>query len=316
MLCAAAGVYGGDGSIPTWVGIPFIAAFLLEFAFYLVPGFEAVRAALTTRFSKAALAPLLVASAVAPYLIYSTGTGQFRWTALFTLLGIACAVSYWFVVFKGSIASDIGFLGLLVAVVLAKVFKQIYVPAIPHMEIHVRGLAVRVPPDLLGHLMIIRLGASALLMQRRFEGLRFGFIPSLKESIVGFRFFVYFLPVGAALGWWLGIGLHGVAGPAWKAIGVFFGVLWVVALSEEFVFRGILQDGLARVTGSPVGALLIASLIFGLCHLPFGGFPNWRMAAIATVAGVFYGQAFRVGGVRASMVSHALVVTTWLVWLK
>lgn len=224
-------------------------------------------------------------------------------------------VSCWFAFFHGSLLTDLAFLALLAAFVLTKLARQIYVSPVP-MQAVIHGLVIKVPPDLLGHLMIIRLGACALLMQRRFADLRFGFVPSLRESIVGIRFFLYFLPVGFPLGWWLGITLRGRPGPAWEAIGVFLGVLWVVALSEEFVFRGILQQGLARLTGRPVWALLIASLIFGLCHLPFRGFPNWRMAALAAVAGAFYGEAYRQAGVRASMVSHALVVTTWLVWLK
>lgn len=273
-----------------------VAAFLVEFAFYLVPGFESVRTLLTARFTKAGLAPLLVASAVIPYLIYSLGTGQFRWPGFLTLLMIAGATSLWFVVLPAATGADLGFLVFLAAIVLAKLFKDIYLLPIPRMEVYLHGLKIRVPPDFLGHLMIIRLGASALLMQRRFKELCFGFIPSFQEGMVGIRFFLYFLPVGVPLGWWLGVTMRGHPQPAWLSVGVFFGVLWVVALSEEFAFRGILQQGLARVTGSPVGGLLIASVVFGLCHLPFRGFPNWRMAALATVAGGFYGQAFREGG--------------------
>ena len=43
-----------------WIGIPLVFAFLVEFAFYLVPGFEGMRELLTARFSKMALAPLLI----------------------------------------------------------------------------------------------------------------------------------------------------------------------------------------------------------------------------------------------------------------
>jgi membrane protease YdiL (CAAX protease family) len=46
-------------------------------------------------------------------------------------------------------------------------------------------------------------------------------------------------------------------------------------------------------------------------HLPYGGFPNWRFALLASVAGVFYGLAFRqASSIRASMVTHALTITT------
>jgi membrane protease YdiL (CAAX protease family) len=50
-------------------------------------------------------------------------------------------------------------------------------------------------------------------------------------------------------------------------------------------------------------------------HLWFRTFPNWRLAILAAVAGVFYGAAFnRTKSIRASMVTHALVVTTWRVF--
>jgi hypothetical protein len=37
---------------------------------------------------------------------------------------------------------------------------------------------------------------------------------------------------------------------------------------------------------------------------------------VGTVAGWFYGRAFEQGGgIRASMVAHALTDTIWLIWL-
>ncbi len=58
--------------------------------------------------------------------------------------------------------------------------------------------------------------------------------------------------------------------------------------------------------------MLFASLIFGAVHLPFRAFPNWRFALLAAAAGVAYGLAFRAArSIRAAMVAHALVVTTW-----
>jgi membrane protease YdiL (CAAX protease family) len=58
--------------------------------------------------------------------------------------------------------------------------------------------------------------------------------------------------------------------------------------------------------------LALASLLFGLAHLWFHAFPNWRFVAMAAVAGVFYGLAFhQARSIRASMVTHALTVTVW-----
>ena len=56
------------------------------------------------------------------------------------------------------------------------------------------------------------------------------------------------------------------------------------------------------------------AVIFGLVHLPFRGFPNWTFASLAALAGLFYGRAYIEGrGVRAAMVTHALVNTVWRV---
>jgi membrane protease YdiL (CAAX protease family) len=52
-----------------------------------------------------------------------------------------------------------------------------------------------------------------------------------------------------------------------------------------------------------------------LLQLGSRAFPNWRFALLAAVAGVFYELAFRrARSIRASMVTHALVVTTWRVY--
>jgi membrane protease YdiL (CAAX protease family) len=86
----------------------------------------------------------------------------------------------------------------------------------------------------------------------------------------------------------------------------------VLSLSEEFLVRGVLQQWIEDWTLSRSGALLIASAIFGLLHLWMGGFPNWKWAIVAGVLGWFCGRARnQAGSIRASMVTHALVATTW-----
>jgi membrane protease YdiL (CAAX protease family) len=103
-----------------------------------------------------------------------------------------------------------------------------------------------------------------------------------------------------------------VPAPLWADIGTFFGFLWVVSLSEEFFFRGTLQPWIEAWTRSRGGALAITSVIFGLAHLPFRGFPNWRWAAVAAVLGFFCGRARnQAGSIRAGVVTHAMVVTAW-----
>ena len=96
------------------------------------------------------------------------------------------------------------------------------------------------------------------------------------------------------------------------AAGTFLGIYAVLALFEELLFRGILQNLTAASLGRPVAAQTLTSLIFGLCHLSFRGFPNWRFAIVATLLGWFCGQAYRERAtIVAAMITHALVVTGW-----
>jgi membrane protease YdiL (CAAX protease family) len=101
-------------------------------------------------------------------------------------------------------------------------------------------------------------------------------------------------------------------------IGIFFGILWVTAISEEFIFRGLLQPWLERWTSSPLAALIITSLLFGSVHLGFHGpFPNWRFSICAAILGLFCGLARRqTGGIQAGMVAHALTVAIWKMFLQ
>ena len=96
----------------------------------------------------------------------------------------------------------------------------------------------------------------------------------------------------------------------------FAGVLWVLAVAEEFFFRGLIQQLLSRLLGSNTAGLVFASVLFGLAHLGYREFPNWRFALVATLAGVFYGRAYlQAQSIRAAMVTHALVVTVWKTFL-
>jgi membrane protease YdiL (CAAX protease family) len=145
------------------------------------------------------------------------------------------------------------------------------------------------------------------------------FLPTWREWLVGARWFAALVPACGLALWALGIaGLrpqpHGVL----LAAGEFLGILWVVALSEELLFRGLLQQGLERRTGNPAAALIAASVIFGAAHLAFHGiFPNWRFAIVAAIFGLCCGQAWRESrSIQASMVTHALGATLYRVFFQ
>jgi hypothetical protein len=222
------------------------------------------------------------------------------------LAALAAVVSFWYACLPRRPVVDLVFVAVMAAVVLSKLFAGIYLSPWP-------GLRV----DFLGQLMWIRTGALSVLAIRHADGIGLGFWPARREWLIGARHFLLFAPVGVLLGLGLGfVRFQPMQAVWWQtlllAAGTFAGMLWVVALSEEFFFRGLLQRWLQEWLESRWAGLALASLVFGLAHLPFRGFPNWRFAMVAAAAGVFYGLAFdKAGGIRAAMVAHALVNTAW-----
>lgn len=80
--------------------------------------------------------------------------------------------------------------------------------------------------------------------------------------------------------------------------------LLLVSVTEEALFRGYLQQGVARLLKrwpkAQLFALCVASVLFGLAHLAGG----WEWVVLGTIAGVGYGLAYRHGGLQASVFAH------------
>jgi membrane protease YdiL (CAAX protease family) len=169
--------------------------------------------------------------------------------------------------------------------------------------------------DILGKIMLIPLGATVYLSLRRLEGSGFRLAISRADFTTGLKNYFLFLPLGIPLGILIGfVRWNPAPMDSWTYVfevaGKMLGVYATLALAEEMFFRGILQNLLSASLGRPLVAQLIASVLFGAVHLP-RGFPNWRYALLAAVAGWFYGRAYVQGrGVVASSVTHVLVVVT------
>jgi membrane protease YdiL (CAAX protease family) len=304
--CLLAGyLYTQDRGVPWSMAQTVAPAFLLEATLFLSVGVERWR----TRLEKLppwAVAVLLVAAAIAPYSAAALATGTFGWAALAALAALAAMLSFWYVALPHTPLSDIGLLVLAAAVIISKVFGDLYIR--PHPGLNVEAL---------GQAMWIRTGLFAMLSVRRMQGVGFGFWPSPREWKTGTLHFLVLLPAAAALGWRLNFTRPHAPESDWPTMLplTFFGTLWVLALSEEFFFRGLLQQWLSGWLKSAWAGWIAASALFGFVHVWYGQFPNWRFAALAGVAGLFYGSAFRIGnGIRASMVTHALTVTAWRIF--
>ncbi|GAA4330514.1 CPBP family intramembrane metalloprotease [Pigmentiphaga soli] len=77
-----------------------------------------------------------------------------------------------------------------------------------------------------------------------------------------------------------------------------------VCVAEEALFRGYVQGGLDR-HGSTLSraALPLSALLFGLAHAGAG----WPWMALAALAGLGYGLAYRQGGLLAAIAAHFLL---------
>jgi CAAX protease family protein len=165
----------------------------------------------------------------------------------------------------------------------------------------------------------VLIGGYAFMVIRNLEGvgykLTFGWKDAAEAVIhfVGFAFIA--VPLGMALGF---LRPHGGPATPWSVGFQFFGIYLTIAIPEELLFRGILQNFLIKTFRSErreLYGLLIASVIFGAAHLHHAPVPNWRYMILATIAGIFYGNTYRRrGGVSASAITHSLVDTIWRFW--
>ena len=304
-------MYANFLSIPGPTAAALIAAFVIEACLYVLPGIESARKRLEQRFRRPALAMVMTLSAAVPYCVYSLPCGVFRPSSLGAIVALASAASFWYVFFPRRPAIDLAYIALVAAVILFYPFARIYGTPVP-----------RLPLLILGQSMWTRLAILECLSMAHMHPEGFGFLPRRREWFAGVVNFLLFVPAGAVLGWALKLARFHPRQGDWRltallAVGTFLGMLWMVALREEFFFRGLVQRWLGRWLKGDWAGLVAASVLFGLLHLGFRGFPNWRFAILAAVAGAFYGRAYlTTRSVRAAMVTHALVNTVWRVFFS
>lgn len=297
-----------------------LPAFLVEAVFYLAAGFGETRAWFATATGPtgqpsgkpSGKAALLWMSAVLPYLLFSLASGTFLPRAFLLLAGLSAILSFWYALFPRRVVYDAGFLVIAALPMLMRTFPRIYRTP----EVHGHGDI----PSTLGHLAWIHAGIFALVVLREWDPGEFGFWPRAREWKVGaICYLVGIVPLVA-----LGLSIHAVAFAqrdpwlvAGLAVGTFFGILWVVAFSEELFFRGFIERALLNSEWPAALAIAVSAVLFGSAHLWFHRFPDWRQAAVAAVLGIACGVAYwRAGSVRASMVTHAFVVATWRAFFR
>jgi uncharacterized protein len=175
------------------------------------------------------------------------------------------------------------------------------------------------PPELvfLPKLFLADVALYCFLVVRGLVGAGYTLIPTWSAVKVGSREWVFFFPIAVFLGELTGfIHFHSRVPQAGHVMAGVVLTFLLVAIPEELFFRAIIQNFLETRIGS-VAALLVAAILFGLSHFNHGGGFNWKYVFLASIAGIFYGRAWRANRqIFASIVTHTAVDVVWSLWFR
>jgi membrane protease YdiL (CAAX protease family) len=186
-------------------------------------------------------------------------------------------------------------------------------------EILVRRAAGVDPHYVFAQLLAIDAGIVAFVVWNRTPGTGYRFEWNRNIFVNGLTNFLFFAAIAIPLGFAIHFIRYSFAiQKLYGAVPIFAGIFLFTALPEEFLFRGLIQNWIERVSGKQVLSLVAASVVFGASHLNNGPpLPNYRYFLMATIAGLFYGRAWRnTGSLVASSLTHALVDTCWTIFFR
>ena len=157
------------------------------------------------------------------------------------------------------------------------------------------------------------LGVYLFVVVRHLDRVGYQYQFSLKDWVVGLQNFLLFaligIPIGISTGF-ITVSKH-VATP-WEFVLSALGIFIFIAIPEELLFRGILLNFAEKLLARPAPALVLTALIFGASHLNNGPRPDWRYFLLASIAGLFYGNAYlKTRKLIAPAIVHTLVDTVW-----
>jgi membrane protease YdiL (CAAX protease family) len=283
-----------------------MAALGLELAPAVLFGLAAERIAGAVGRWPVAVRVSLPALFVAPYVMVSISEHMFRWAwfALYAALPVAIA---WLLLRAAAADSE-----------QRGNWRDALILLLLGLAVDLRWFDRAWPSGLraLNELFLVDAGLYGFLAIRQLGGTGFDFHLKWSDWKTGLRELVFFAPIVLALGLALGFihphrNLPGIGGALLRWVGIFF----FTAVPEELFFRAWVQNLLERRVGRRA-ALVIASVLFGLSHFNKRSVHfNWRYVLLATIAGIFYGRAWRARRrVPASSITHASVDWIWGLW--
>jgi membrane protease YdiL (CAAX protease family) len=256
---------------------------------------------------------LIPAAIGVPYVIVTVAAGVFHWAwfALYALLPVGVALLEQQVLRADLRAS---------ASEPRADIRDFFVLAILGLAVDLRWFEGAWPPHLaiFSKMMLVDTGIYSFIALRKLPGAGFDLLIRWRDLVTGLREVALYTPLALVLGLGLGF-LHWHNG--WPGI-LHIAEAWVftlffIAVPEELFFRGWVQNLLESRMGR-MPALLVTSILFGLSHFnKRAAFFNWRYVLLASIAGFFYGRAWRRNRrVAASAITHATVDTIWSMWLR
>jgi uncharacterized protein len=251
------------------------------------------------------LAPALLGL---PYALVSMATGVFRWPwlALYTLLPVAITL----LLYQASM-SDPQHLGD---------WRDFVILLLLGLAVDLRWFEGAWGPRLavFNKMLLLDAGIYGFHVIRQLRGAGFDLRLRLSDLATGLTAFAAYAPIAVILGLMMGfLHFHPVIPSGIHALAAWVFTFFFIAVPEELFFRGWMQNLLERRL-RPARGLLITSTLFGLSHFNKRAAAfNWRYVLLATLAGIFYGLAWRQQRrVGASAVTHASVDTIWSLWLR
>ena len=168
------------------------------------------------------------------------------------------------------------------------------------------------PTHAFSQVLGMNLALFCFLVIRPLDGMGFTLRLKKPDVVQALVAFAWFFPVALAFGVATGLVPFTPHLPsAALVIPMILGKSLMVALPEEVLFRGLLQNLMQRAAPSArwrVAALIVSSVIFGFTHVNNNPLFDWRYVTIASVAGIAYGVVYnRTGKVTASAITHSLI---------
>jgi membrane protease YdiL (CAAX protease family) len=286
-----------------------IGALAVELVPAVMFGFVAERAARAVSRWPVALRIMFPALFVAPYLMVSLSAHIFRWEWCVLYAGLPVAIAWLLLHASAADPEQRGD------------WRDYFILLVVGLAVDLRWFEAAWPSGLraLNELFLVDAGLYGFLAIRQLTGTGFNFCLRWSDWKTGLRELALFTPPVLVIGIALGFihphrNLPGLGSALVRWIAIFF----FTAVPEELFFRAWVQNLLERRTGRQA-ALVIASIVFGLSHfnkrLGVHAHFNWQYVLLATIAGIFYGRAWRENRrVPASTITHASVDWIWGLW--